>query len=111
VTAPDRAVRRFLDLSITHLTPALARNRHTAQAGDVWLGAVDGVTAYQVEYGWLMWVPDDPETHASDYDYPRDGHPFPEVVLTIQRYARDLGCDYVLFDADAEALPDLPTFE
>ncbi len=42
-----------------------------------------------------MWVPPDPQAHAV-------GHPdLPPEVLAIQRYARALGCDYVLFDADA----------
>jgi hypothetical protein len=32
-------------------------------------------------------------------------------VLTIQRYARTLGCDYVLFDADADRDDDLPIWD
>jgi len=35
----------------------------------------------------------------------------PDVVLTIQRYARGLGCEDVLFDADADQVGDLPTWD
>jgi hypothetical protein len=33
------------------------------------------------------------------------------VVLAIQRYARALGCDYVLVDADGDEVDDLPTWQ
>jgi len=32
-------------------------------------------------------------------------------VLTIQRLARAAGCDYVLFDADADRIDALPTWD
>ncbi len=74
-------VRRFLDLSTAHLPEHL---------GSHGLSGQDGVTAYEPTYGWLMWVPPDPQAHAVD-------HPdLPPEVLAIQRYARALGCDYVL---------------
>ncbi len=51
-------------------------------------------------------VPPDPQAHAV-------GKPdLPSEVLAIQRYARGLGCDDVLFDADADAgqVGDLSTW-
>jgi hypothetical protein len=33
------------------------------------------------------------------------------VVLDIQRYARARGCDYVLLDADAGRVNDLPAWD
>jgi hypothetical protein len=85
----------MLDLSTSHLPEHL---------GDA-LSGEDGVTAYELAHGWLMWVPDDPDTHAADYDA------VPSEVLVVQRYARARGCDYVLFDADADTVTDLPTWD
>ncbi len=89
-------VRSFLDLSTAHLPEHL---------GSHGLSGHDGVTASEPTYGWLMWVPPDPQTHADD-------HPdLPPEVLAIQRYARGLDCDYVRFDADADRVDDLPTWD
>lgn len=52
-----------------------------------------------------MWVPPDPQAHAV-------GQPdLPPEVLAIERYARALGCDCVPFDADADQVVDLPTWD
>jgi hypothetical protein len=48
---------------------------------------------------------DRPPTHAGD------DPDLPPEVLTIQRYARALGCDDVLLDADADPFGDLPTWD
>ncbi len=89
-------IRSVLDLSTQHLPEHL---------GSYGLSGEDGVVAYELEHGWLMWVPPDPSAHASDYP------DLPPEVLTIQRYARTLGCDCVLFDADADQVGDLPTWD
>jgi hypothetical protein len=100
ITAGDRpadaVIRTFLDLSTAHLPEHL---------GSHGLSGEDGVTAYQLPYGWLMWVPPDPDAHAADYP------DLPAEVLAIKRYAHRLGGDYVLFhaDADADQVGDLPT--
>jgi hypothetical protein len=52
-----------------------------------------------------MWVPPDPDCHAADYPQ------LPAEVLTVQRYAREHACDYVLFDQDADVIDDLPTWD
>jgi hypothetical protein len=90
-------IRTILDLSTAHLP---------AHLGGRALSGEDGVIAYELEgYGWLMWVPPDPDGHAAD-------HPaLPAQVLAIQRYASERGCDFVLFDRDADILSDLPTWD
>ncbi len=91
---PD--IRTFLDLSTAHLPQEICDR----------LGAEPGVVAHETVYGWLMWVPDNP----GDPDE-RGGEPVPDVVLVIQRYARAAGCDFVLFDADADRIDALPTWD
>ena len=90
-------IRRVLVLSTAHLPEHLGRHR---------LCDEDGVVAYDLDgYGWLMWVPPDPDSHAADYSGP------PAEVLTIQRYARQRGCDYVLLGQDADIIDGLPTWD
>ena len=89
-------IRRMLDLSTAHLPEHLGQSLHTA----------DGVSAYRMIYGFLMWVPDDPQKTA---EAEIDGVP-PEV-LAVQLHARRLDCDYVLFDAGGDVDPDLPTWD
>lgn len=60
----------------------------------------------ELEYGWLMWVPSDPDDSAA-----LDADDIPLVILDVQLYARKHDCDYVLFDPDAEIDPNLPTWE
>lgn len=92
----DVPVRRMLDLSTQHLPAGL---------GFDGLGGAEGVTAFELPHGWLMWVPDDP------HDQPRWRGQVPDVVLAIQLFARRHGCDYVLFDTDGPTVDDLPTWE
>jgi len=94
--APVPFIRTFLDLSTAHLPEAVCDR----------LSAQPGVVAYSTTQGWLMWVPDNPDEHALHSD-----DPTPEVVLSIQRYARAMDCDYVLFDADADQIDDLPAWQ
>lgn len=91
-------IRRLLNLSTAHLPP------HLGTPGG--LDTLPGVVAHATEFGFLLWVPDDPDESAQSMI-----DPVPGVVLAIQRYARGLGCDYVLFDADAEQVNDLPTWD
>lgn len=102
-------VRRVLDLSTAHLPKALGTSPDQAGEGTIYLSAVDGVVADPIKYGYLMWVPDDPDDHAAGYDDPEE--PFPAVVLAVQIYARELGCDWVRFDRDADVADDLPTWQ
>ena len=70
---PD--IRTFLDLSTAHLPEQICDR----------LGAVPGVIAHETVYGWLMWVPDNPAD-------PDERAEVPDVVATIQRFARAAGC-------------------
>lgn len=88
----------LLDLSTAHLPPP--------ECAD--LPSYDGVIAYPLSttdehYGWLLWVPNDPDAEAATYQ-------IPAAVLAIQRHARHHDCDYVLLDRDAHTTPDLPTW-
>lgn len=111
-------IRTFLDLNTQHLP------EHTVRE----LDAIDGVVAYDLDgSGWLLWVPDDPDEHAADYqgdciltaenmatedDCTTHTHEpgIPAEVLAVQRHARSLGCDFVLLDRDGPHDPDLPTW-
>ncbi len=88
----------MLDLSTAHLPKHL---------GGGALTAIDGVIATPREHGFLLWVPDDPEGHARDYEQDHDR----DIVVAIQRYARALGCDYVLLDCDAGQVDELPAWK
>jgi hypothetical protein len=65
----------------------------------------DDLNGFDTSYGWLMWVPDDIDTHGADYD------DIPAEVVTIWRYARSLDCGYVLFDRDAAHDGQLPSWD
>ena len=96
-------VGKFLDLSTDHLPKAYRGGL---------LNSADGVTSYgfaeEVGGGELLWVPADPDKHAEDYEED-DG--VPQEILVIQRYAREHGCDYVLFSDDAARDRNLPHWE
>ena len=91
---PD--ISTLLDLSTAHLPEQICDR----------LGAIPGVIAYQTAYGWLVFVPNHPEQPNA-----HTGAQVPEVVLRILRYARAAGCDYVLFEADADQIDALPTWD
>jgi hypothetical protein len=94
-TAEPR-IRRMLDAS----TGSLPEPVFQALDGHPW------IVVHPTGYGALMWVPDDPADSARVCD-----PPVPAEVLAVQMYARSLGCDYVMFDADAGPLPGLPSWE
>ena len=91
----DLVIRAFLDLSTAHLSAATCRI----------LNSYEGVTAYETPYGWLWSVPEqDAAELAHDGDWPSE-------LLPIAQLARAHGCDYVLFDRDAEQTEMLPTYD
>lgn len=77
-------VRKFLDLSTAHLD-AEGRD-HLEQGGE-------GMVVYPTAYGWFVYV-SEPDALAS--------YTVPQCLLDILDRARQLGCDYVLLDCDAE---------
>jgi hypothetical protein len=90
-------VRRVLDISTAHLPHYL---------GVDGLAAVAGVTAHEMDQGWLLWVPEDPDESAQSEQTPP-----PEVALNLQRYARNLRCDYIIFDRDGFLTAGLPSWD
>lgn len=90
-------VHKYLDLSTSHLPIELGMGG---------LASANGVIAYDIEYGWLMWVPLDDDSFRM---VEQEGAP--AEVLRIMRHARSLGCGYVRFDADGLVDENLPTWE
>lgn len=89
-------IRKVLDISISHLPMEQGAT----------LNELDGVVAHEYQYGWLMWVPNDPDESNLAME-----EQAPENILMLQRYARDLDCDYIMFDRDAEPEDQLPSYE
>lgn len=90
-------IRKFLDLSTAHLPQHIMNGP---------LNSFENVVAYDTQYGALLWVPDDPQESNDGMD-----ESVPAEVLAVQLYARSLGCDYVLFDRDADTDDALPTWD
>ena len=102
----DTRIVKVLDLSTAHLPQPVCAS----------LPLWDGVTAYPLStsddnYGWLLHVPDDPDGYTADYTETDEADGLPAEVLAIQRFARGLGCDYVLLDRDAERIDALPAWD
>lgn len=95
-------IRKILDLSTAHLPQHLGSNLAILP-----ITSVDGVNCQALEFGWFMWVPDNPEEYNADFGFSPDL----ALITRIQRYARSYDCDYVLFDADASRDEALPTWE
>lgn len=96
VALPPR-IRPVLDLRTQHLP------ERYSQLG---LRGQPGVVAYDLPYGWLLWVPTDVEAHYRDCGEVTAGE-----VLTVLRFARSHGCDFVLFDADGDLCEGLPAWD
>lgn len=92
---------KMLDLSTAHLP-----RRVLDMDGE-------GITAcHPKPYGLFLWVPSD--DGAFDPDPDGDGDPDGDndpAVLEVRAYARALGCDWILFDADADETTDLATYD
>jgi hypothetical protein len=54
-----------------------------------------------------MWAPDAAKPGSSPYE----DDPIPADLWAVFIYAREQGCAYVLFDADAEEVEGLQTYE
>lgn len=79
--------RHVLDVSTGHLSLATRD----------WLDSSDYPTASGA-YGWLVSTADVPGRNA------------PADLRAVEHYARQFKCDWVLFDADAEQIDDLPYY-
>lgn len=89
-------IRSFLDLSTAHLS----------QEDRLFLefsanpGSLGGLAAMAGTYGWFVYAHDE---HCCEG--------ISDALWAIFQRARALGCAYVLFDADAPIVDDLPVFE
>lgn len=61
--------------------------------------------AHKTEYGWLVYVPQEP---VSEFAEPGE---WPDELLPIIELARVKGCFYILFDADACTTELFRTFD
>lgn len=92
------AIRMFLDISTGHLGK---ESRSYLEYGAVW------PTVYDFDYGWLVHVPaGDLAQSATDQEAS-----VPRALMACLRHAQSLGCDYIMFDADAGDDPALEWFE
>lgn len=95
--ARHNGLRPFLDLSTGHLRPSTRK---------LWEESFDAehfpVRALVGETGWMLWVPSDND----QWDY-RCGSEVPAIF----DYARAIGADYLMFDADAPDIEGLAYFE
>jgi hypothetical protein len=82
------AIRRYLDLSTTHLKP------EDVEALKAAARRLAAPACAQTDGGWFVWAPDEPEEFG-----PND---LPDNLRQVLWYAREHGCDRVLFDDGAE---------
>ena len=97
------AIYKILNLSTTHLSADTCKdldawcrtidlNRKAFSQSPTLLGATD--------YGWIIYC-----TEASVVE---EDATLPADMLACMKYAREQGCEFLLFDADAEEIDDLP---
>ncbi|MDQ0301386.1 hypothetical protein [Ancylobacter polymorphus] len=86
-------VRRFLDLSTAHMKPRTRAEWGLAAPGHV----------HPTEYGFFVW--------AGDHEDDETDEGWPPEVTACRRFARSLGCDYLLFDGDADTVEGLEVFD
>lgn len=85
--------RKFLTLSTAHVTNETRLILDESPIKD-W-----PVFGFQGVYGWVIYA------HDEDYlEIPRD-------LWGVCEYARKNGCDYIMFDADADMIEELPHYE
>jgi hypothetical protein len=97
-----KAVGRYLDVSSRHITAqdrALLSEYHKGGTAPVWVE--------DHEYGWWVWVSEDPyDQETYDFYYKPAG--FSEHLFEVLRLAQSLRCSFVKFDQDAPLLSELP---
>jgi len=95
-------VRKFLDLSTAHLTPRDADYLEGAAAEWEVIargGGSASITCGRLPFGFFV--------HASD----EPCEDVPDNIRRVMARARELDCDYILFDQDAEPCEGLPLFD
>ena len=87
-------IRKFLTLSTAHVTNETRLILDETPIKDWPVFGFNGV------FGWVIYVHEEQE----DLEIPQE-------LWAVFDYARKNGCDYVMFDADADMIDDLPHFE
>ena len=92
-------LRLIFDCSVAHLSPDTRAwlDVRAVDAGTRRLAEIDAPSA--TPFGWFLWAE------------ARPGPEMPSDLALVMRYARRLGAEYVLFDADAPPNGALPIFE
>lgn len=91
-------IRHILDLSTSHLPQRFFEE------------GCDLTGRHQIDYGMLLWVPDDP-TDINNLGADEESDDAAPEIVRLRVYAREHGCDYILLDRDGEVDPNLPTWE
>lgn len=91
-------IRKFLDLSTAHLTPATltAMDDDTIQFAPIY--------RHPEGHGYFVWVPDSMDSLSEPCVIPED-------LKECLARARELGCDFINFDCDACDDEDLPEYD
>ena len=92
-------VYNYMDLSTAHLIKKDAQLLGKRPEG--------GPIIRDYAYGWWVWVPSDDMTEMLR-QYRKVG--FSPNFSTVLRYARNLHCNWINFDQDADLDDDLPKF-
>ncbi len=89
-------IRKFLDLAAAHLTP---RDADYLEESCVRGAANTSTVSSRMEHGFFVYASEEP------------GDDVPGNIKRAMAKARELGCDYLLFDQDAEPCKGLPVFD
>jgi hypothetical protein len=92
-------VRRFLDISTGHLQP---KTRWMVEEKAV----IGPIYDHPDGFGWLVYVPD--PQRVAEWEGP---DPIPADLIACFDKARELRCDYILFDCDAQPIDGLPLYD
>lgn len=96
-------IRKFLDLSTGHLRQS-TRDLLDEDKGPT-------LRFEHPEYGWFVYVSDDVTDAATGEVLPGTDDPVPADLADCFALARQLGCEYIMFDIDGGFHPDLPTYD
>lgn len=88
-------IRKLLDISTGHVSK---ETRDLLNEGE---GGSPHIWAIPHEYGWFVRAHDEAEDLAQT----------PDDLVTVMRYAKQLDCDWIKFDCDADFVEELPMFE
>lgn len=89
-------IHNVLTLSTSHVTETTAKILNSIPC-EQWSSVCGGPFG---SYGWFMYAPEE------DFE-----GTIPPELMRVFKYARSVGCKYVLFDRDANTVDQLPAFE